>query len=56
MEQQHTADAAVAVTWSAWIISHISQINEVLQFFLLLLGLVSAVYAALWHRKRWRRK
>ena len=50
--QQKVADGGVAVGWFGYIISHIEQINGVLQTLLLVTSIVATFIAARYH---WRR-
>lgn len=49
--QRQAADSAAVVSWLAWILGHLAQINDVLQFVLLVLGIVSAIFAIRYHAK-----
>lgn len=46
---QKLADGAAGMTWLAWFVSHVTQINEVLQFFALIVAIVSGSAAAWYH-------
>ena len=39
-------------TWGAWLASHIAEINQWLQFFILVGGLISTVYAIRHYRRK----
>lgn len=53
---QKLADAGAPFAWLAWLFSHITNINEVLQTFALISAIVASVAAALYHFKKWRGK
>ena len=46
------ADTAAVTTWAAWFMSHILEINEVLQFVVLCVGIVSGMVAIRYHWKK----
>jgi hypothetical protein len=50
--QQKIADVGVTVGWFGWIVSHVEQINGILQTILLLASIVATVIAARYHLKR----
>lgn len=52
MNNQKAADGGVVVGWFVWIVSHIEQINGVLQAVLLLLSIVATLFAMRYHYKR----
>ena len=54
-ESTTKADGAAVAVWAAYFISHLTETNQLLQFFCLLLGLISGIYATLYHIMRWRR-
>jgi hypothetical protein len=49
---QKLADGSVVLTWIAWFLSHIDQINAVVQFFALLLAIVASICAIRYHWKK----
>jgi hypothetical protein len=49
---QRLVDAAAPIGWLAWIFSHMTEINQVLQFVLLLASIFATVSAGLYHRKK----
>jgi hypothetical protein len=46
------ADGAALTAWIGYFFSHLTAANEVLQFIVLCIALVSGTYALLFHRKR----
>jgi hypothetical protein len=50
--QQKLADSGPVVGWGAWLISHLEQVNGVLQLLLLTVSIVATVIAARYHWKR----
>lgn len=50
--QQKAADSAVTVGWLGWLISHIEQVNGLLQFVLLVTSIAATLVAMRYH---WRR-
>jgi hypothetical protein len=54
-ESTAKADGAAIATWVAYFLSHLTETNQLLQFFCLVLGLISGIYALLYHILRWRR-
>ena len=52
MIQQKVADSGVAVGWFGYLVSHLEQVNGVLQTVLLLASIVATVVAARYHWKR----
>jgi len=50
------ADTATVTTWGAWLISNITAINDVIQFFILLIGLITGIFALAWHIHRWNKR
>lgn len=51
-QQDRAAGFGVLGSWGAWWTSHIADINQWLQFFLLIGGLVSTIYAIRHYKKR----
>lgn len=51
--ERGVADAAAVFTWAAWIFTHLAEINIVLQFFVLLLAVISGLFAIYWHIDKW---
>jgi len=47
--QLKIADTAVPVGWGAWAFSHITQVNEVLQFILLTTSIIATCIAIRYH-------
>ena len=47
--QQTVADVAVPVGWGTWVFSHIVEVNEVLQFVLLITSITATVIAIRYH-------
>lgn len=45
------ADVAVPIGWGAWVASHLAQVNEVLQFVLLITSIAATILAMRYH---WR--
>lgn len=52
MSTQKVADGGVLAGWLGWVVSHITQINGVLQALLLLTSIVATLIAARYHFKR----
>lgn len=52
MSKEHLADGAVALSFGGWFLSHIAQINQVLQFVLLVVSIIAGVIAARYHLKK----
>jgi len=52
VEHSKTADGAAAVTWTAWALSHLTETNAVLQFIVLVIALISGIYALAFHYRR----
>jgi hypothetical protein len=52
MTQQKVADAGAVMAWGGWFMSHLVQLNEVLQFALLLVSIVAGVVAIRYHLKK----
>lgn len=50
-----TAASSVIASWALWAISHIEQINEVMQFFVLLTAIISSVCAAVYYYRKAKR-
>lgn len=46
------ADGGVLVAWFAWFMAHIDQINNVIQFILLVTGIISTLLAGRYHWKK----
>lgn len=46
------ADSGVILSWTAWFVSHIDQINGVVQFFALLFAIAASITAIIYHVKR----
>ena len=54
MDHQKSATVATATSWSAWgtwWLGHVVQINQVLQFFVLIVGLATGLYALRWQMR-----
>lgn len=51
-DKQHLADAGAMVGWVGWVLSHLDQINGLLQTVLLLASIVATVVAIRYHLKR----
>lgn len=49
---QKVADAGAAIGWVGWFLSHLDQINGVLQFALLVTSIVATIIAARYHLRR----
>jgi hypothetical protein len=47
--ERGVADAAAAFTWAAWLWTHLAEVNTVLQFFVLILAVISGLFAIYWH-------
>lgn len=52
MNTQKAADGGVVVGWLGWVVSHIEQINGVLQAVLLVVSIVATLVAIRYHLKR----
>jgi len=52
MIQQKVADSGVAVGWFGYLISHLEQVNGVLQTLLLTSSIIATIIAARYHWKR----
>jgi hypothetical protein len=50
------ADAATAVTWAGWFGSHLTETNEMLRFFVLLVALITGLFSLAIHYRRWVRQ
>ena len=50
------ADAALAVTGTLWIASHMAEVNLFLQFFVLVCALISGLFSLYWHIDKWFEK
>ena len=50
--QQKIADGGAIIGWAGWFLSHLDQINGVLQFVLLLSSIVATVFAARYHLRK----
>jgi hypothetical protein len=50
--QQKLADGGPVFGWAAWLISHIEQVNGILQFLLLTVSIVATIIAARYHWKK----
>lgn len=46
------ADGAAIAAWVGWIFSHLANTNLVLQFVVLVIALISGIYALCYHRYR----
>jgi len=51
VEHSKTADGAVAVSWLGFILSHLAEANQILQFILLILSIFSALYAIRYYHR-----
>lgn len=51
-DKQHIADAGAAVGWFGWLLSHLDQINGLLQSLLLVLSIVATVVAIRYHIRK----
>jgi len=49
--QLKIADTAVPVGWGAWVVSHLAEVNEVLQFVLLATSIIATLIAIRYHVK-----
>lgn len=47
-----TADGAAITAWIGWVFSHLATTNLVLQFVVLVIALISGLYALVYHRYR----
>ncbi len=52
---EKTADAAAVTSWGIWFISHVTSINEILQTFILLIGIATGGFALYWHIDKFRK-
>lgn len=52
MNTQKAADSGVAAGWLGWTVSHIEQINGVLQALLLIISIAATLIAMRYHYKR----
>lgn len=50
--QQKVADTGAVIGWSGWFLSHLDQINGILQFLLLIASIAATVVAARYHWKK----
>jgi hypothetical protein len=50
--QQKAADAGVTIGWFGWVVSHVEQINGILQTILLIASIVATFVAIRYHWKR----
>lgn len=46
------ADSGVVLSWGAWFISNIDQINAVMQFFTLLFAIAASITAIIYHVRK----
>lgn len=53
--KQTVADGTVIFSWLGWMISHIDQINSVLQFVLLIASIFATAVAARYHLRKTRK-
>lgn len=51
-DRQHLADAGAVVGWGGWVLSHLDQINGLLQTVLLIASIVATIVAIRYHLKR----
>lgn len=47
--QQQLADASALTAWAGWFLSHLADINGVLQFILLLVSIAAGIVAIRYH-------
>lgn len=52
MTQQKVADAGAVVAWGGWFMSHLAQLNEIMQFVLLAVSIVAGLVAIRYHLKK----
>ena len=52
VDHERIADGAAITAWVGWFFSHITAANEILQFIVLVIALISGTYALLYHRRR----
>jgi hypothetical protein len=52
---QKLADSGAVVAWVAYILSHLPQINQVLQTLALVTAIFASIAAGLYHLRKWRR-
>ena len=52
MKDQFTGALSVLGAWCAYFMSHIDQINALVQFFVLVFGLASSFYAIRFYRRK----
>jgi hypothetical protein len=50
---QRLADAIAPLAWLAWLSSHFTQINQILQFILLITSIFASLTAGMYH---WRKR
>lgn len=55
MEPEKVLPVGAAVGWFGWFTAHLAQINDILQFFLLLSSLAATWAAFVYHRSRTRK-
>lgn len=46
------ADGGTVVSWSGWLISHITEVNSLLQTVLLVVSIVAGLFAIRYHHRR----
>lgn len=49
-------DGTAGMTWLAWLLSNLNQINLVIQFFLLVIGVITGYLSLHWHYRRYKRE
>ena len=52
VDHERLANGGAITAWVGWFFSHLSAVNEVIQFIVLMIALVSGMYALIYHRKR----
>jgi hypothetical protein len=56
MSVPHKADIGVASAFVAWFVANLNTINGILQFIVLVLGIVGAIYGIARHRRKMRER
>ena len=54
VDQSKAADGAAVLTWLAYFLANVSEANEVLKFFGLIVGIGSGIYAWRYYARRIR--
>jgi hypothetical protein len=52
VDHARVADGAAITTWVAFFFSHVAQYNALLQFFALIIAIISGLYAIRYHAKK----